>query len=240
MKTQYTIGKYLRDTGKSLSQLAKDAGLNHSVLSRIMSGSTKNLTVDTAERIAYATDYKMSVYEILGLQPMYIIREVAVHQSKEKGDDSSPNIVAAPASKDCTTHTPSFGITYGNTSLSRIPNTAQSCPPKSDKTCLDRIFDFWVRVFAKSRTRTKLTLKRKKAIQTALDDFSVEQLIDSIQGHANDPWRQSRPVRHELSTLLRPGNIERGLDAKDEFASPDQEEDATFWEDEIASEGGGA
>ena len=235
MKTQYTIGKYLRDTGKSLSQLAKDAGLNHSVLSRIMSGSTKSLTVDTAERIAYATDYKMSVYEILGLQPMYIIREVAVHQSKEKGDDSSPNIVAAPASKDCTTHTPSFGITVGNTSLSRIPSTAQN-----HEYLLGDIFNFWVSVFAKDPVRTKLTLKRKKAIQSALKShIDPEVLFRSIRGFANDPWRHGDPVRNELATLLREDNIERGLNLLEKYATDSAEpQDDDFWETQAKQERG--
>jgi len=230
MKAQNAISQYLKNTGTPLTHLARKAGLNHSVLSRILSGNTTHLTVANAEKIAAATGHMLTVYEILGLEPVYVVKEVLV-----QADTSDPTharyIEVAPASKDCITHTPSFGTTVGSTSLSRIPNTAQS-------SCLSRVFDFWVRVFGKSHSRTKLTEKRQKKIQTALKDFTIDQLIDSIQGHANDPWRQADPIRHELATLLRPANIERGLNAKNRFAPTifEDTEDEEFWESRIQAE----
>ncbi len=224
MKAQQAISNYLRKSGRTLTDLARSAGLNHSVVSRILSGVTTHLTVANAEKIAAASGHALTVYDVLGLQPLYVIREVLV-QENTSDQSQARYIEAAPASKDCISHTPSFGTTVGSTSLSRIPNTAQS------ETCLTRIFDFWVKAFGKSVARTKLTTDRQKKIQAALKDFSVDQLIDSIQGHANDEWRQSDSVRHELSTLLRPANIERGLTAKEKFASEGvAESDDEFWE----------
>ena len=43
-------------------------------------------------------------------------------------------------------------------------------------------------------------------------------ILDSLRGHANNPWRHGgSAVRCELMTLLREDNIQRGLDDLKKF-----------------------
>lgn len=232
MKTKHAITKYLEEHGKTFTQLARDAGLNHSVLSRILSGVTKNLTVDTAERIADATDNKLTVHEILGLQPIYIIREVYVQSGTGNEEDSSRNKEDAPG-KDSTYPTPSFGSTVGTTSLSPSLSPDQS----SQNGVLGKIFDLWVEMFGKDPRRTLLTLKRKKAVIDAVRKHEPHILVDSLRGHANNPWRHGVANRNELATLLREDNVQRGLDDLEKFGmKPEEQPEEDFWRQQAEQE----
>jgi len=224
MKTQHAITKYLEKHGKTLTQLAKDAGLNHSVLSRILSGATRNLTLDTAERISDATANELTVYEILGLQPIYIIREVYV-QSDTGNEEDSPRNKEDMCVKDSTYPSTTFGNTVGITSLRPSLSPDQS----SAGGVLGQIFDHWVKLFGKDPNRTMLTLKRKQKVRDALSRYSYGMVLDSLRGHANNPWRHGGGNRCELMTLLREDNIQRGLDDLKKFAieaeTPDSEDE---------------
>jgi len=232
MKSKHAITKYLEEHGKTLTQLAKDAGLNHSVLSRILSGVTKNLTVDTAERIADATDNNLTVHEILGLQPIYIIREVYVQSGTGNEEDSSRNKEDAPG-KDSTYPSTSFGSTVGTTSL----RPSLSPDQRSADGVLGQIFDRWVEMFGKDPKRTMLTLKRKQKIRDALSRSSRGIILDSLRGHANNPWRHGVSTRNELITLLREDNIQRGLDDLEKFGMKSEEQpEEDFWRQQAEQE----
>lgn len=77
------------------------------------------------------------------------------------------------------------------------------------------IFDVWVTAFKRDPKRSKFRAgdQRDKAIIARLrDGFTVSDLIESVQGHAGNPWRHQAAVRNELKTLLRPTNVEAGLE----------------------------
>ena len=75
------------------------------------------------------------------------------------------------------------------------------------------VFLHWAKVFDRRRCRFRANDKRDRVIKLALSRWTPEELKTSIDGYAEDPWRQGVPVRHELATLLRNCvQIEGGLE----------------------------
>ena len=68
--------------------------------------------------------------------------------------------------------------------------------------------------------------------------WTVIDLMRAIDGHAANSWRHAEPVRNELATLLRPENIEGGLEWADKFSATvgSDEEHDDHWDAIIAGE----
>ena len=76
------------------------------------------------------------------------------------------------------------------------------------------IFDCWVRVFKKNaNAKFKAGDPRDRKISARLKEWSAQELIQSINGYALDPWRHGSANRHEFATLIRSNaQIEQGID----------------------------
>lgn len=214
MEAKHILKTWMERNDVSMTHLAELAGINHSVLVRILNGNTKQIRPSTAKRIARATLHQVRAWELLGLEPVYVafnpsgVPESTVMEHKE----------TAPYKEDA-----------------RVFNTLLPLPPPELKSSENThpVFTHWVEEFGKKRA--KLNAKRMRAIKRALDDWSEEDLKRSISGHSSRTWRHEAPERCELVTLLRPENIEGGLELAPETGQA-QAEDTSYWDSKIEEE----
>jgi len=82
------------------------------------------------------------------------------------------------------------------------------------------IFDCWVATMGKSKSTTKLTPKRKKAIQGRLTDgYTLDQILTAILNCKNDPWSMGENDRqtpfNDIELICRTGEkLESFIDKK--------------------------
>lgn len=58
----------------------------------------------------------------------------------------------------------------------------------------------------------ELTTKRARAIEKALKEHGSEKVAVAIRGHHTNPWRHEQLNRNDIAVLLRPENIEAGVE----------------------------
>lgn len=86
-------------------------------------------------------------------------------------------------------------------------------PPGDDFKSRKEVFSVWKEKFGKSRAKFNSGDARDRRIQTRLKRWTLEELVQCVEGYAMDPWRHEAPVRNELSTLLRNDmQVETGLE----------------------------
>lgn len=81
---------------------------------------------------------------------------------------------------------------------------------------VETVFDSWLTSTAKT-SRTVLDANRRRAIERALKDYPLEDIIDAVRGWRNSPWNRGEnpdgKVYNDLTYLLRDaGKIERFRD----------------------------
>ena len=67
MQAKHPLVEFARSSGKSLTQIAKDANCGRATLYRVMDG--ENATVDLLQRISAATGGKVSVAALIPASP---------------------------------------------------------------------------------------------------------------------------------------------------------------------------
>jgi len=206
MKAQrILINQWLEANETTAEHLAKRAGLSPSSLYRFLNADTTNMSVGTARSISHATNYELDVCDILGIPPRIVY---ARSQNCECG--------VRPYKEDART---SRGVNTSSLmveSISTLKKTKAKKESKESEELLSSslaLLAHWTTLFERDKKRVKLTAKRKSVIRTALEDWSLEELMNCISGHSQNPWRHGAPNRNELKTLLRPENIEAGLEA---------------------------
>ena len=224
MKPQDLLKNWLRKNNMTAKDLAEKAGTNHSGIYRYLNGDTDSMRVSSALVLAHATNFELDVCDILGIPPRIVYRCLLECKEECKKEDYSYTVDPSV----CGINTPSSRIsTYSveskKTRQKKIPSNAIS------------LLEHWVVAFAKQPSRVKLSPKRERAFNKAIEnDWSIDDLKNSISGHAANPWRHQEPSRNEFATLLRPENIESGLE---EYVAPPPPVDDTWVLDEQKKRG---
>ena len=233
MKTQHTaINQWLERQGTTAEHLARAAGISPSSLYRFLNGDTDNIRLGTARAISRATGHELDVCDILGIPPRYVYVHVTAsppdsqsceHQDWSYTMDALGRRINTPSGR---IHT-SEGV--------RKKNKQKKEKNPELQTNVLALLEHWALVFGKQAGRVKTSPKRERAVKRALVDWTLADLKRSIDGHGLNSWRHEEACRHEFATLLRPENIEAGLEA----ANPAEEQpsDDGFWDDIIAAEG---
>jgi hypothetical protein len=91
------------------------------------------------------------------------------------------------------------GAIVGPATTEMVVLTSGGRPASSDE--VQQVFDTWIA--ATGRTgRTRLDDKRRRAIERALRDYPLPDVLDAVRGWAKDPWAE-RVNHNDLTVLLR-------------------------------------
>ena len=209
MSGQDLLKNWLRKKGMTAKDLAEKAGTNHSGIYRYLNGDTGSLRVSTAFVLAKATGFSLDVCDLLGIQPRIVCRcSGQCHEDLQQRESG-----VRPYKEDA--HT-SCGVNTSSLMVESISTLKKTKAKKESEEFLSSslaLLAHWTTLFERDKKRVKLTTKRKSVIRTALEDWSLEELMNCISGHSQSPWRHEAPNRNELKTLLRAENIEAGLEA---------------------------
>ena len=210
MKPQELLRNWLKKNKMTAKDLAEKAGVNHSGIYRYLNGDTDSMRVSSALVLAHATQFELDVCDILGIPPRIVHRCLRQCEDGSRQCEKEDWSYMVDASA-CGINTPSSRIhTYSEyekkTKAKEKPN------PELQSNCLT-LLDHWASAFSRQASRVRLSTKRARAVKAALaDGRTVEDLRHSIEGHATNPWRLEAPSHNEFATLLRPENIEAGLE----------------------------
>jgi len=249
MKTSHILKNWLEQNKMTATALAKKAGVNHTVVHRFLKGRTACLRVDTALQLVQASGPTLDIYELLGLPPRVVYVQVPldppgngdVRKSTTNVQTRTTEVPSAPAKSKHLAPTESSVLDPSDLSTLRKNRQKEISAAKTSTAAANAltVFEHWVFAFGKNSRRVKNNAKRKRTIMAALSaGWTVIDLMRAIDGHAANSWRHAEPVRNELATLLRPENIEGGLEWADKFSATvgSDEEHDDHWDAIIAGE----
>jgi len=209
MKPQELLKNWLRRNDMTAKDLAEKAGTNHSGIYRYLNGDTDSMRASTALILAKATGYELDVCDLLGIQPRIVYRcphgcSNNLHECK-------------PGSEPYNMNVPAHGVNTSSLPVVSVhtEKVLRKTKAKSSDELLSAlaVLEHWTKSFDKQKARVKLSPKRQRSVTKAIAaGWSLEDLKLSITGHSQNPWRHEEPARNELATLLRPENIEAGLE----------------------------
>lgn len=132
------------------------------------------------------------------LSNLYRVRRVA----------SSPNCGGSPMGKATGSPTDEGRGSPTDDELTRTTTNENQLNEKETRTSLiDQVFNEWVTVCGKDRSRTKLDSKRKTRIEWALRNYPLDDVMDAVRGWQNSPFHagQNSDGRqwNDLTLLLR-------------------------------------
>jgi hypothetical protein len=109
--------------------------------------------------------------------------------------------VVSPTTPPAVLKTGSSGVAHDTHKKqgSNSPRKQTPLPPNSAE--VQRVFDTWIESTGRTG-RTRLDGKRRKAIQRALSDYPVPDVLDAVRGWVNDSWPE-RVRFNDLTQLLR-------------------------------------
>lgn len=210
MSVQRTvINQWLKKNSTTAEHLARRAGINPTSLYRFLNGNTDDMRLGTARAISHATDYELDVCDILGITPRIVYKAAPI----STGDSQKCKQCDEPYYRDVSArgvNTPSYAV--GRVSTEKVLKKTKA---KSSGELLSAlaVLEHWTKSFDKQKARVKLSPKRQRSVTKAIAaGWSLEDIKLSITGHSQNPWRHEEPARNELATLLRPENIEAGLE----------------------------
>jgi hypothetical protein len=125
----------------------------------------------------------------------------------------NPSRIVAGSRISGTTPSPIGGTTPSPTNAELTRTTKEQEPTERERETqlrsdhVSQVFNLWLTSTSRDMTRTKLDSKRRARIEWALKNYTLEDVLDAVQGWQNSPFHAGRneqnKIYNDLTLILR-------------------------------------